>query len=165
MQGPLVRAPARTQSGLLAGGIGRRYFHKLQARSALFDEETNAAPAMATGWLYFGIYVLGGLVFAALCGYLAVTRSLSPLPWFFAGLVGNLAALLVLLVTPRGNPVSAPAVVPAGLAKVPVTHAPARCETCGRLNHPSAKECSHCNAPLNPTTPSEVVSLQQAEET
>ena len=54
---------------------------------------------MTSGWLYLGIYVLVGLVCAAACGYLAVNRGLQPIPWFFAGLVGNVAAIFVLILT------------------------------------------------------------------
>lgn len=126
------------------------YFQKLQARAALFDERSMEGRRAARGWLYLGVYVLIGLVFGALCGYLAVSRSLPPLPWFFAGLAGNVAALAVLLATPRGDPASAPAGVPSGLAKVPLTHASVSCPGCGAANHPSASACGGCGAALAP---------------
>ncbi len=131
-------------------GAPDAYFQKLQARSALFDERAMEGRRTSNGWLYLGGYVLVGLVFAALCGYLAVSRSLQPLPWFFAGLAGNVAALAVLLVTPRGDPAALPAGVPAGLAKVPVTRAPVRCPSCGAANHPAAAACSGCGAAFAP---------------
>ena len=126
------------------------YFEKLQARSALFDERAMEGRRTSSGWLYFGAYVLLGLVFAALCGYLAVSRSLAPIPWFFAGLAGNVAALAVLLATPRGDPSALPAGVPAGLAKVPATRRPLPCPSCGVTNHPTAPACSACGAALAP---------------
>jgi hypothetical protein len=126
------------------------YFQKLQARSALFDERSMEGRHASRGWLYAGAYVLIGLVFAALCGYLAISRTLAPLPWFFAGLAGNVAALAVLLAAPRGDPAAAPAGVPAGLAKVPATHASVPCPSCGASNHPAASACSGCGAALAP---------------
>ena len=126
------------------------HFQKLQARSALFDERSMEGRRVRPGWLYFGAYVLLGLVFAAVCGYLAISRSLEPLPWFFAGLAGNVAALAVLLVTPRGDPTAAPAGVPSGLVKVPATHASVACPSCGASNHPAASACSGCGAALTP---------------
>ncbi len=126
------------------------YFEKLQARSALFDERAMEGRQTQPGWLYFGAYVAIGLVFAALCGYLAVSRSLAPIPWFFAGLVGNVAALVVLLATPRGDATALPAGIPAGLAKVPVTRLPQPCPSCGAPNHPTASACNSCGAILTP---------------
>jgi len=131
-----------------------RYFYKRQARSALFDEEAHTAIA-SNGWLYFGLYVLAGLLFGALCGYLAITRAMPPLPWFFAGLLGNLAALLVLLGARRGDPSAHPAGVPPELAKVPATRAPIACAKCGRLNHPAATVCVSCLRKLQPKVGSE----------
>ena len=131
------------------------HFHKMQARSALFDEETHATP-FGSAWLWFGIYVLAGLVCAALCGYLAISRALSPLPWFFAGLVGNVAAVVVVLLAGRGNAATAPAGIPPGFAKVATTRAPVPCASCGRWNHPSADRCAGCEATLTPAVASEV---------
>jgi hypothetical protein len=51
---------------------------------------------------------------------------------------------------------SAGAPVPAGLAKIPATSAPARCPACGGDNHPSARRCSHCGSALTPSVSSEV---------
>ncbi len=126
------------------------YFEQLQATSALFDERSMEGRQMSRGWLVFGIYVVVGLVFAALCGYLAVGRSLAPLPWFFAGLVGNVATLVVLLATPRGDGAALPQGVPAGFAKVPTTRAPVPCAACGVANHPAAPDCGGCGAALSP---------------
>jgi len=128
-----------------------QYFCTLQARAGLFDEAGVAARPMASGWLVFGLYVLVGLIFAAGCGYLAVARAHRPLPWFFAGLLGNVAALVVLLATPRGDAAAmSPFGVPPGLAKVPTTRSPQPCPRCGGTNHPAATACSGCAAPLEP---------------
>lgn len=132
------------------------YFRRLQAHSALFDESSYPDTVSWSGWLVFGSYVLAGLVCAALCGHLAITRSLPPLPWFFAGLFGNAAALLVLFLSTKRGAAVGPAGVPAGLAKVAVTHTPVSCSACGRTNHPAARACSHCQAELSPTVRSEV---------
>jgi hypothetical protein len=129
------------------------YFRRLQARSVLFDERSTEAGQLSVGWLIVGCYVLVGLVFAALCGYLAVARSLEPVPWFFAGLIGNLAALFVLLATPRGN-ASTPT---AGLTKVPTTREPLPCPDCGSHNHPAATNCSECGSTLSPAVEAETV--------
>ena len=58
----------------------QRYFHKLQARSVLFDETSIVDRPMSIGWLIFGFYVLVGLVCSTICRYLAVSRALDPLP-------------------------------------------------------------------------------------
>ncbi len=127
-----------------------RYFAELQARSGLFDERAVGGGRVSTGWIAFGVYVVLGLVFAALCGYLAIGRGHAPLPWFFAGLAGNVAALFVLLATPRGDLGSLPAGVPAGFAKVPLTRRPVSCPSCGETNHPAAVACGGCGASLTP---------------
>lgn len=131
------------------------YFEKLQARSALFDERAVAPREMSGGWLGLGVYVLIGLVFAAACGYLAVARARAPLPWFFAGLIGNVIALAALVATPRGDASRLPAGVPPGLAKVPTTRSPVACPACGTANHPAAAACGECGGRLEPAVESE----------
>lgn len=127
-----------------------RYFRKLQARAALFDEEQVREAPLATGWLLVGLYVLAGLLCGALAAYLAVGRSRPPLTWFLAGLLGNVVALAALLLLPRGAPAELPAGIPPGLAKVPRTRSPAACPTCGAPNHPAAAHCSQCGSALSP---------------
>ncbi len=122
------------------------YFRALQARSAWFDERTHEGRQVAWGWVAIGCYVLIGLVCAAICGFLAIRRSLAPLPWFFAGLAGNVVALVFLLISPRGDPASVSA----------ASHAPVPCPACGAGNHPSSSECGRCQAALVPTVESEV---------
>ncbi len=133
-----------------------RYFSKLQARSALFNEDAFATPIATNAWLFFGLYVLVGLVSSALCGYLAISRALPPLPWFFAGLFGNVAAIAVLLTTQQGDLKASPAGIPRGLAKVPTTHNPAPCPNCRYQNHPSVQHCGRCQTSLTTGYESEV---------
>lgn len=125
-----------------------RYFQHLQARAGLFDERAVGGGRVSYGWLAFGGYMVLGLIFAAITGYLAIHRGHLPLPWFFAGLAGNVAALFVLYMTPRGSEHGAG--VPAGLTKVPLTRSPLSCAACGATNHPSALACGGCQATLVP---------------
>ncbi len=133
-----------------------RYFARLQARAALFDENALAADRpMAFGWLGLGTYVLVGLFCSALCAYIAVCKGRTPLPWFFGGLFGNVAGLGLVMFVGRGDAAALPAGIPAGFAKVPTTYAPAACPSCGAANHPSAARCADCREPLTPTVASE----------
>lgn len=133
-----------------------RYFAKLQARSALFDEESLAgARPMALGWFWLGVYVLAGVICAAMCGYVAVCRALSPLPWFFAGLVGNVAGVALVMFVPRGDESALPAGIPRGLCKVPTTRTPKACPSCRATNHPCAETCGNCGSPLTPSAVAE----------
>ena len=124
------------------------YLHRVQARSVLFDEASLATVPLASGWLLVGAYLLLGLFFAAACSYLAIQRARPPVPWFLAGLLGNVAALVVLLSTPRGDPALP---IPSGLSKAPTTRAPLACEHCGAPNHPAARTCSSCETVLSPS--------------
>ena len=139
-------------------------FAKLQPRGALFQEAASEAEhygAAKSPWFWLGVYMLAGLVCAAASAYLAVNRAQAPLPWFFAGLVGNVAALAVLVfIIPRGDATLLPAGVPAGLAKVPTTRAPRPCNACGTELHPSAAICSGCGVTLTPLVASEVHGAQ-----
>ncbi len=134
-----------------------RYFARIQARSALFDESALAAKRpMAFGWLWLGGYVLAGMLCSASSAYIAVCKGLMPLPWFFAGLFGNVAGLGLVMFVGRGDAAALPAGIPAGLAKVPTTRAPVACPSCGAANHPSAARCADCREPLTPTVTPEV---------
>lgn len=132
-----------------------RYFRKVQARAALFDEESLAPRVLELGWLLFGVYVLVGLLAGGGCAYVAVARGLAPIPWFFAGLVGNIVALMVLWTRSAADISALPQGVPRGLVKVPTTHAPIICPACGRPNHPSTAQCSGCGAALSPSIEAE----------
>jgi hypothetical protein len=123
------------------------YFRQLQARGALFDERAMEQKTYSPIWLWLGGYVLIGLLSAAVCGAVAVGRGQAPIPWFFAGLAGNLAALFLLLVVVKravGVPTSP------GLTKVPTTHAPVACTQCAVGNHPTAAVCVACGTRLHP---------------
>lgn len=126
-----------------------QYFVKLQARSALFDEAAMQTPPMAYGWLWLGVYVVAGLIFGAACAYVAVSRALAPIPWFFAGLLGNVIALVAVFVCPRGE--ASVCGIPRGLRKVPTTRAPSPCPSCSATNHPAARRCSVCGSDLQPS--------------
>ncbi len=130
------------------------FFRQLEARSALFDERS-VENAGSPFWMWAGLYVLAGLVGAAICGYVAVAKALSPLPWFFAGLAGNVAAVAVVLAAPRGDASNLPAGIPGGLSKVPLTRIPSQCAACGAPNHPAADSCSACGIQLKASIESE----------
>lgn len=135
------------------------YFASLQPHAALFDEESVVRRPVDWGWFALGIYVAVGLVFAALCGYIAIAKALAPVPWFFAGLVGNLAALIVLGLTPRGEPSTPAAGLPRGLGKVHRTRDPVPCPNCGAWCHPTATACAACGTPLHPSIRPEVTTV------
>lgn len=136
-----------------------RYFAKMQANSALFDERTIASKPMSLGWLGLGLYVLFGLITGAACGYIAVTKGMPPVPWLLAALVGNAVVLAIILNAPSRKATHAPEGVPSGLCKVPSTHWPIACRQCGNQNHPSATACTGCGAQLDPTVQSETKRL------
>jgi hypothetical protein len=137
-------------------------FASLQARGALFDEKAMPAdeqasqPSLFSGWFWFGVWVLAGLICGAIGAYVALGRGLPPLPWLLAGLAFNVVALLVLATRPRGDLSRLPEGVPEGLRKIPATHEPLACARCGNANHPSARRCSRCGAALSPEIASEV---------
>jgi len=115
----------------------------------------NDQPNVSRVWIYGGLYVLLGLVFAAICAHRALHVGYSPWAWFWLGLVLNAFAYLLLLTRPKRE-VRAPAGVPLGLGKIAATHAPQRCPKCGAFNHPSALRCLGCGASLSPGVESEV---------
>ena len=123
-----------------------RYFYVMQARSGLFDEASVETPAMSMGWLGFGIYVLLGLVFGAATAYAALNRGLPARKWFVAGMLVNVVALVVLLVSKREAERHE-----RGLSKIPTTPSPLACANCRGTNHPLASECSSCGHALRPS--------------
>ena len=125
------------------------FFQKLQAKAALFDEGSMPRRETRGFWLGFGLYVLAGLLAAALCGYMAVGKGLEARFWFFAGLLFNLLAVAVLALRSKAA-VDLPAGIPPGLAKVPVTRHPTACPHCGDPNHPAAAVCGGCGGALKP---------------
>lgn len=122
------------------------YFHAIQAHGGLFDEAAMETPPMKTGWLFFGLYVLTGLLAGAACSYAALDRGLPAWGWFFAGLAANVLAVAAVLTRPRGA--GGPAAP--GLAKIPITPSPVACGRCGEPNHPAAAACGYCGHTLAP---------------
>jgi len=132
-----------------------KYFSKLQPKSALFTEDMGQPDSLSMGWFLFGIYVLIGLIFAALTSHKAVGKGLGPIPWFFAGLVFNILGYIAVMAkrsAATGN-------IPEGFKKVPLTSEPVFCPNCGYENHPSAKKCSRCDFTLDPHEISEIDKL------
>lgn len=112
-------------------------------------------PEVSGTWIYGSLYVLLGLVFAAVCAHRALHTGYSPGAWFGLGLVFNVVAYILLRTRPQRE-IQAPAGVPSGLGKIAATHAPQRCPKCGAFNHPSAAKCLGCGASLSPRVESEV---------
>jgi hypothetical protein len=123
------------------------YFHALQAHGGLFDEAAMETPPMRTGWLFFGLYLLVGLVAGAGCSYVAIDRGLPAWGWFFAGLAANVLAVGAVLTRARRAGVAAAP----GLTKIPITHAPVACSACDEPHHPAASACASCGHDLVPT--------------
>lgn len=123
------------------------FFRKLQAKAALFDEGSMPDRQISGFWLLFGLYVLIGLLSAAVAGYIAVSKGLEVRPWFIAGLLVNVLAILAVAVKSKVA-VELPAGIPPGLAKVPTTRKPVSCRHCGAPNHPAARACSGCGGVL-----------------
>lgn len=134
-----------------------KFLAALQPRGAFLGGEP--AQNVSLGWFFAGIYVLIGLVFAGLCGQLALERGHPQMAWFLGGLFFNVIAYATLrMKAPR--PVTAPAGVPAGLGKIAATYDPVDC-ACGAENHPAAQQCSTCGRALQPQVISEVARLRQ----
>ena len=149
------RVPLKKEAVSIFLNNQEKYFSKLQPKSALFTESMGKPTSLSMGWFIFGIYVLIGLIFAALTSHKAVGKGLRPIPWFFVGLLFNALGYLAVLTKKSeatGN-------IPEGFAKVPLTSAPSICPKCGYENHPSAKNCSSCGTGLSPETTSEVEKL------
>lgn len=125
---------------------------QLRPRGA-FLGAVSEAPQLSAAWFLVGLYVLTGLLFAAVCAHRALHAGQSPVRWFFAGLVFNAPGYLALLTRPK-RPVAAPAGIPRGLGKISSTYAPEVC-ACGAENHPAAKVCSGCGGTLAPRAESE----------
>lgn len=130
------------------------YLAMLQPHGA-FLGTSGKEGGLAWGWFFAGLYVLVGLVFAALCAHRALQTGQRPALWFGLGLALNVVAYLLLLTRPRKE-TGAPGGVPAGLGKVAATYAPQQCPRCGLANHPSAEECAGCGEKLHPVMKSEV---------
>ncbi len=135
----------------------RALFAQLQPRGALFTESDEFVFAGRSPWFWVGIYAAFGMVCSAAAAYLAVNRGQAPAVWFFAGLFGNLAALLVLyFIIPKRTGDTFEDSIPAGFVKVATTRAPRACDSCGAAMHPSAKTCAGCGSSTQPLIESEV---------
>lgn len=131
-------------------------FLNLQARGAFLDEQATGLGGLFSGWLFAGLYLVAGLICGGISAYLAVQKLLSPWPWFFAGLLLNVAAVLAIAFCPARDRSGLPDGVAPGLRKVASTAAPVACPACGALQHPSARECAACGGTLSPRFESEV---------
>lgn len=99
---------------------------------------------------------MAGLLAGALCAYVAIGRGRAALPWFTAGLLGNVAAVVVILTrSPVTTGPLTEKILP-GLRKIPLTHSPIPCPDCSHPNHPAARRCASCGVDLNPTATAEV---------
>jgi hypothetical protein len=134
-------------------------FARFETRGAWFDEPAAArrpgggsAPPLTqllSGWFWFGAWIVLGLIGAAWSAYLALSKGLAPLPWLLRGLAFNLLAVLAVALK---RPV---AVAQPGLAKIATTAAPVDCRECGGPNHPAARRCVGCGAPIETGVESE----------
>jgi hypothetical protein len=132
----------------------RAVLASLQPRGAFLGAEKET-PSLSGGWFVFGAYVLLGLFFGALCAHRALGTGRGAVMWFLIGFATSIVGFAVLRSLPS-RAVSAPAGIPAGLAKIAATRAPAVCPACGSELHPSATVCSACGAALRPNVASEV---------
>ena len=139
--------------GALAAKPGE-WLSKLRPRGAFLDAGA-ATLGLSSGWLFFGAYILLGLIFGALAAHRAFSVGRDPLAWLVVGFITNLLGYAVLLSLPRQE-VHALAGVPAGLGKVAATYSPEACPACGAENHPSALVCSGCGGALAPRVVSDV---------
>ncbi len=132
----------------------QRWLARLRPRGGAFLG-TDARVGLTNAWLYAGLYVLVGLLFAAVCAQRALRAGYSPLTGLLLGLAFNVLGYLFVITRPKRQ-VKAPAGVPAGLHKIPTTYKPQPCPWCGGGNHPSATKCASCGSPLAPQIGSEV---------
>jgi hypothetical protein len=135
---------------VLAGDT-TRWVARLKARGAFLSAPADRS-TLSAAWLAAGVYILAGLVFAALCAQRALHTGRSPAAWFFAGLSLNAFGYVCLLTRPQRTPASP---VPSGLRKVSATREPQPCPHCGSTNHPAATQCLACRGRLEPAVASE----------
>jgi hypothetical protein len=126
----------------------------LRPRGAFLGAEIGE-PRLAGKWFAFGVYVLLGLIFGALCAQRALLAGRNSALWFLAGLAFNVVGYAALRSLPQ-RAFSPPAGIPGGLDKIAVTYSPAACPKCNHTIHPAAASCPACGVALNPRAVSEV---------
>ena len=102
---------------------------------------------MENSGLWFGLYVLAGLIFGGLAAGTALRKGMPPVRWFFLGLVFTAPVWAYLLIC------NCQGASESGREK---TLHPLACPKCGALNHPAAAGCLGCGAGLTPAAASEV---------
>ena len=132
----------------------RMFLSTLQPHGAFLGVD-GGQQNLSFAWFLGGLYVLLGLIFAALCAHRALQSGRNPAGWFAAGMFLNVLGYVLLLTRPRLE-IQAPCGVPAGLAKLPTTYAPKQCPKCKETNHPGAEKCASCGENLKPVVKSEV---------
>jgi hypothetical protein len=132
----------------------RMFLSTLQAHGA-FLGAGGGEQGLSFAWFLGGLYVLLGLIFAALCAHRALQTGRNPAAWFSAGMFLNVIGYALLLMRPK-LATKSPCGVPAGLAKLPTTYAPKQCPKCGETNHPGARQCASCGENLKPAVKPEV---------
>lgn len=129
-----------------------KYFFKLRPSGALFSENYTFLRILSAEWFGVGIWIFLALFSAAICSTIALKKGFHFRNWFFYGLIGNMIAVMIILIYPSKKEVNRPS----HITKLRVTMEPVECSTCGKLNHPTAKECTNCRTALNPELDSEV---------
>jgi ribosomal protein L37E len=137
-----LKHPARYEALLKPGG-----------GAFLFSE--GYLSEISLGWLLLGLYVLLGLVFAALSAGHALAHGKPAVGAFFAGFFLNAAGYLYVCTRPSAK-TGAEVMRGKALWRIPTSYPPEACPRCGAANHPSAKVCAACGAVLTPRIASEV---------
>jgi hypothetical protein len=109
-------------------------------------------------WIWIGLYVLCGLIFAGICSQRSLEAGYTPASGFALGFFLNVVGYLILTRRPR-RPAQMPDGIPAGLRKIHATYSPQTCPVCGFPNHPAATACTHCGTVLTARVVSEVVKV------
>jgi hypothetical protein len=129
-----------------------KYFYKMQAKVALYDERAIISDQINPDWFLFGLWIVIALICAAICANIAMRKGLNSQSWFYYGFVFNLFGLIYLttLVNKSTH------ILPKRLGKINLTDAPLKCNACDQYNHPSANECSYCGNGLQSISESEL---------
>lgn len=130
----------------------QKFLAVMQPRGAFLGTSGEEA-ALSSGWFLAGLYVLAGLLFAALCAHRALSVGRSATAWFAAGLLLNAFGFLLLLTRARQ---AGSTTMPGGLGRAATTYAPIPCPQCEAMNHPAAVKCIECGSKLQSMVSSEV---------